>query len=38
MDKIAIDLGFITIYWYSIMVMLGAIIAFYLIKNESIKK
>lgn len=38
MDKIAIDLGFITIYWYSIMVMLGAIIAFYLIKKESIKK
>lgn len=38
MDRIALDLGFIKIYWYSIMIMLGAIIAIILIKKEAKKR
>ena len=38
MNNIALDLGFIKIYWYSIMVMLGALVAIFLIKKESKKR
>lgn len=38
MNRIAIDLGFIKIYWYSIMIILGAIVAIFLIKKEAKKR
>ena len=37
MNPVLIDLGFVKIYWYSIMVMLGALVAIFLIKKESKK-
>lgn len=38
MNRIALDLGFIKIYWYSIMIMIGAIVAIILIKKEAKKR
>ena len=38
MDRIALDLGLIKIYWYSIMIILGATIAIFLIKKEATKR
>lgn len=37
MDKIAIDLGFIQIYWYSIFIFLGIIVASFVALKESKK-
>lgn len=35
MNRVAISLGPINIYWYSVMIMIGAITAFILIKREA---
>lgn len=35
MNNVALDLGFIKIYWYSIMIMIGALVAIFLAKKES---
>ena len=38
MNRAAISFGPITIYWYSIMILLGVIVAFILIKKEAKKR
>ena len=38
MDRVAIDLGFIKIYWYSIMIFLGVISGFFLASREARRK
>lgn len=38
MQKIALDLGFIQIYWYSLFIFLGALLATYFILKEAKKK
>lgn len=37
MDRVALDLGFVKIYWYSLCIFLGVVIASYLIIKESKK-
>jgi len=38
MDKIALDFGFIQIYWYSIFIYLGVLVATYIIFREAKKQ
>ncbi len=38
MDRVAIDLGFIRIYWYSILILLGILVAALLIYRECKKQ
>ena len=38
MNRVALDLGFIQIYWYSICILVGLIIGMFLVYRETIKK
>ena len=38
MDRVALDLGFIQIYWYSIFIFLGMLVACFVIYKEAKKK
>lgn len=38
MDRVALDLGLIQIYWYSIFIFLGIITACFIIYRESKKE
>ena len=38
MNRVFLDLGFIQIYWYSVCVLAGILLAIYLILKESKKK
>ena len=38
MDRVALDLGFIQIYWYSICIIVGLLIGMYLVFNEAMRK
>lgn len=38
MDRVAIDLGFLQIYWYSIFIFLGILVACIVIYRETIKR
>ena len=38
MNRVAIDLGFIQIYWYSIFIILGMAFGMYLILKETRRK
>lgn len=38
MDRIAFEFGFIKIYWYSLMIMIGAVVAICLIRREAKKR
>ena len=38
MNRVAVDLGFIQIYWYSICILIGMMVGMYLVYSESKKK
>lgn len=38
MNRVAIDLGFIQIYWYSICIIIGMAVGMYLVFKEAKKK
>ena len=38
MDKVALDLGVVQIYWYSILIFFGMLVACFVIYKESKKR
>ncbi len=38
MDRVALDLGFVQIYWYSICILIGLLVGMYLVYREASKK
>ena len=38
MNRVAIDLGFFQVYWYSLMIALGVLVAIFLVLHEGKKK